>query len=77
MSVIGDTLGTRLAVSLYSRDMTQENLAEMTGISAATISRYLNDRMEPKASQLRKMAVALGVSADYLLGIKRKRKKDE
>lgn len=48
---------------------TQNWLANRTGIPEATISRYLAGIHNPKIDYVAKMATAMGVSIDYLLGL--------
>ncbi len=57
----------KLASELRNRGITQMEISRKTGISQASISRYLNGRV-PKSAELAKLANALGVSCDYLLG---------
>jgi DNA-binding XRE family transcriptional regulator len=49
------------------RRLSQEHLANRTGINAATISAYERFRFPP-ANHLRLICDALGVSADFLIG---------
>lgn len=48
-------------------DMTQADLAEAAGLPPATISRYEGGKMEPGVTNLRKLLVALGCDANWLL----------
>jgi len=51
------------------RDWTQEDLAERSGISAAMISHFeTGTRQKASADNLVKLAKALGVSIDFLMG---------
>lgn len=47
---------------------TQEEVSEKIGISRASYSHYENDRVEPDAEILSKMADVYNVTVDYLLG---------
>lgn len=49
--------------------MTQSDLADATGISQAGISRMEGEGLSLTAESLMRIAQALGVSADYLLGL--------
>lgn len=51
------------------RGITQAWLAEKTEITEATISRYLTGVHSPKIEYIAKMAGAMNVSVDYLLGL--------
>lgn len=48
--------------------ITQEELAKALGINRATLSRYESGAIDPPSSQLQRIASALGVSVDYLIG---------
>ena len=63
--------GNRLRQLRKDRNLTQQQLAELIGVKNGVISFYeLGDRT-PSPAVLRKLALALHVSADYLLGIER------
>jgi len=48
----------------------QNKLAEDLGLSNASISYWENEKQEPSASAIFKLAKYFNVSADYLLGIR-------
>lgn len=50
------------------RGMSQSDLGEKAGLQAAAISHFENGRRAPSFANLRKLADALSVSIDYLLG---------
>ena len=50
-------------------ELTQSQLAEKTGITEVTISRYVSSERVPKATEIVKIATALNCSCDYLLGL--------
>lgn len=60
----------RVKEILEEKDMKQKDLAEIVGISEVSISRYLKGTHEPGKDILEKIANALDVSIDYLLGRK-------
>lgn len=63
--------GNRLRQLRKDRKLTQQQLAELIGVKNGVISFYeLGDRI-PSPEVLRKLALALHVTADYLLGIER------
>lgn len=63
--------GERLRKLRKERNLTQQQLAELIGVKNGVISFYeLGDRT-PSPAVLRKLALALHVTADYLLGIER------
>jgi transcriptional regulator with XRE-family HTH domain len=47
--------------------VTQEELAERTGMSRATISRIESGQQRPRISTVRRLAAALGVSPEELI----------
>ena len=49
--------------------LTQAELARAAGLTHASISRFENGLNQPVAGTLRRLAAALGVSADYLIGL--------
>lgn len=49
------------------KNMKQKELAELTGITEATLSRYENDKREPKGEIVSRIAKALDVTTDFLL----------
>lgn len=60
----------RLTYLLYKTDMSQSELARKANVQPSTISYYIgNRRKTPQAETLRRIAVVLGVSADYLIGL--------
>lgn len=60
--------GKRLRVLMGKKNVSAAQLARMTGISEATISRYLSGQYEAKQGNIFKISQALLVSPDYLLG---------
>jgi len=66
-------LGRRLRQVRRAKDLTQEQLAAKSGVNAITISRLESgDASKAYARTVRDLAQALGVSADYLLGLTEK-----
>lgn len=63
-----DTLGSRIQRLLDQKGISRKEFSEMTSLTEAAISRYINNQREPKAITLSIMANALGVSVDTLLG---------
>ena len=64
-----ESLGKRIKECRLAKNLTQPQLANAIGVSNGIISIWENDINEPKASLLKKLAVVLEVSADYLLGL--------
>jgi transcriptional regulator with XRE-family HTH domain len=61
-------IGERLKVALIMRGINQKELADLTGLTESTISHYCRDE-RGSFTNLKKLCKALGVSADYLLGL--------
>lgn len=61
-------LGSRIQTLLSQKNMSRKEFADMTGLTEAAISRYINGQREPKAITLSIIANSLGVSLDELLG---------
>lgn len=61
--------GMRLKKERIKRNLTQTQLAEMCGLSFQWVSLYETGRRKPAFEQLKKIAIGLSVSSDYLLGI--------
>jgi transcriptional regulator with XRE-family HTH domain len=67
---LGDeTLGQRLARLRKQKGLTQVELAERIGIIQSLVSEYERDKLRLNAQMLARFALALGVSADELLGL--------
>lgn len=60
---------TRLAAAREAAGLTMAALADRAGLSISTVYGYETGRRTPQADQLGALANALGVSADYLLGM--------
>lgn len=50
------------------RNLTQDQLAELSSLNRVTIAKYESGRVEPGAKAISRIADALDVSADLLLG---------
>ena len=61
-------VNTRLLNIIKEKGITQKELAVILNTTEASISRYVNGLREPRLSVVCKMAKALNVSLDYLLG---------
>lgn len=65
---MNESIGKRILRLRLNKDMKQKELADTVGITEATLSRYENELRSPKGEIVLKLAKALGVSSDYLLG---------
>ena len=59
----------RLSFCMKQRKLNGAELSALSGVTTATISRYINGLREPSVSNVILLANALNVSADYLLGL--------
>ncbi len=66
-----ENLGEKIKELRIERGLTQPQLAELVGVSKGMISIWENNVNEPKAIFVKRLACALEVSADYLLGIEK------
>ena len=63
-----ETIGHRIRATREQLGWSQIKLAEESGVGRSAIGKYESDKLEPGAANLAKIADALGVTADYLLG---------
>lgn len=63
-----DTVGDRIRQTRKARGLNQEQLAELTSLNRVTIAKYESGRVEPGAKALSRLADALEVTTDDLLG---------
>ena len=63
-----ETFAQRLKHTIKNKGISQKELAEKTGVSPAAISGYLDGTYMPRKNTLSRMAQALGVDEDALLG---------
>ena len=64
-----DTIGERIVFLREKLDISQKELAEQLGITAASLSRYENNIYDPKGTIITSLCGLLHTSADYLLGM--------
>jgi transcriptional regulator with XRE-family HTH domain len=60
-------IGERLRETRKRKLLTQEQLAERSGVGVATIIRIERNQVEPRGSTIRKLAGALEVEPDELV----------
>ena len=58
----------RMKAAIDALNVSQKYLAEQIGVTEVTMSRYINGQRMPKAPVLSKIAEALGVTIDWLMG---------
>ena len=61
------TMGNRIAMLRRKKELKQDTLAEMLGVSPQAVSKWENDQSCPDISLLPKLAKILGVTVDELL----------
>jgi transcriptional regulator with XRE-family HTH domain len=62
------SFGTRLRAAIKARGASQRGLAERLAISETRVSEYVHDVKLPRADMVARIAEALGVTTDALLG---------
>ena len=62
------SVANRLREAMDTACKTQSDLAKETGISKATLSRYLSGQFEPKQIAINKLAISLNVAEMWLWG---------
>jgi transcriptional regulator with XRE-family HTH domain len=67
---MAETMGDRIRMQRARLRMSQGELAKRIGISLTSMSAIEAGHTDPRASRIIGIAAALGVSADYLLGIR-------
>lgn len=60
-----NNIGSKLKTLRKGRKLTQEQVAEMLGITRATVSNYEVGRRSPHISELKRIADFYGVGLDY------------
>ena len=61
-------IGNRIAEIRRERGLSQDELAELSRLSRISIARYETGKIEPGAKALGRIAEALDISSDVLLG---------
>lgn len=64
---MNETIGSRIARFRKANGMTQEDLANLMGVSSQAVSKWENDVSCPDINLLPKLCGILGISADELL----------
>jgi transcriptional regulator with XRE-family HTH domain len=67
---VHETFARNLFIIRNYRRMSQVELAKAAQLPASSISHFESGRRLPSCTNLRRLAFALEISADYLLGIK-------
>lgn len=64
---MNETIGNRIAKFRKGKNMTQEELANLLGVSSQAVSKWENDASCPDISLLPQLCEVLGITADELL----------
>lgn len=64
-----DTFGRRLVTARTRRDFKAGELAKRAGIHPTLLSHYEHNERAPAIENIRKLARALNITADFLLGL--------
>ena len=62
--------GDRLLKAIGDKDLSNRKVGALTGIPTSCINLYVNGNQLPNCSNLVKLAKVLGVSTDWLLGVR-------
>lgn len=63
------TFSQRLEKIMIEQQLFPAQLSKLSGVSRTNIHKYLAGTIQPTAFNIKRISVALNVSADYLLGI--------
>lgn len=63
-----DNFATRLSRAIFYKDIKPIDVSKRSGINKSQISRYISGETRPSVANAAKIAAALGVSTDWLLG---------
>lgn len=69
--------GERIRALRQQRNLNQEQLAELANLNRVTIAKYESGRVEPGAQALARIADAMDVTVDEILGRKESETKQE
>lgn len=62
-------LGKKVKEMRVALNLTQKQLSQIIGVAPNTVTQYENGTARPSYEVLVKIAIALGVTSDYLLGL--------
>ena len=63
-----ETIRNRIKEGMKMRKINAAQLAKISGVSEASISNYLNDKVKPKTNNIQKLASAIEVNEAWLMG---------
>lgn len=65
---IAQITARRLHMALAERNISQQNLSDLSGVSKASVSQYMHARNTPSSHNARAMSAILGVVPEWLMG---------
>lgn len=65
--MVTTSLGDKLKIVLREKNITQKELAKTLNIAPTTLNGYISNKRQPDLETVRKIAIYLGVTTDYLL----------
>lgn len=68
VEIEGKLIGQRIKERRDAADLSQKNLADLIDVSPSAVNQYEKGEKVPSTETLLKLAKALGVTTDYLLG---------
>ena len=74
---MGHTIGDRIRKYREAKNWTQDDLAIAADMNRVTIAKYELGKIEPRSKSLTRLANALGISTDVLLGYEDDLNEDE
>lgn len=70
------SFGDRLKDARLKNGITQQQLANAIGVAKSTLTGYEKGNREPDVQKIKKLSSALGVDANYLIGVNLSEKND-
>lgn len=67
--MVSEILGSRIALLRKQRNLYQNDLAEILGVSKSSVAMWESGKRDPGSDVLVKLAHHFNVSSDYLLGL--------
>lgn len=65
------TFARRLEQAMIEQNIYPTQLAKLSGVSRINIHNYISGTAQPTAFNIKRLAISLGKSADWLLGIEK------
>ncbi len=71
------SIGNKIANARKEKHLTQEQLADLMGVSRQSVSRWESDQAYPEMEKIVRLAEVLAVTCDYLLNDAKEERKSE